>query len=224
MKIIKLLLAIIPILCVTNLCWAQSNVPEANRENTEWTDIWLTNCKKNDKPHVLLVGDSITKGYYDGVTKKLKGKAYTGRLATSLCAGDPAFIPTLKATLLQVKFDVIHFNNGLHGIDYTEDQYKKGYRDAIDATREIQPEAKLIIALSTPLKKGSNKAALNPRIDERNRIVTEIAKSIGAEIDDLNTPMRNHPEYYRDPYHFKGNAIIIQASKVSEIILKTLIK
>jgi hypothetical protein len=111
--------------CTSNILAAGTAVPQANRENTEWTDVWLTNCTKTDKPRVLLIGDSITKGYYGHVEKKLRGKAYTGRLATSLCAGDPAYIPTLKAVLLQTDFDVIHFNNGLHGTQYTEPQYKK---------------------------------------------------------------------------------------------------
>lgn len=124
---------------------------------------------------------------------------------------------------MQLKFDVIHINNGLHGVDYTEEEYKKGYSEAIEAIQKIQPDAKIIIALSTPLKKGSAKDCINPRIDERNKIVTEIAKSIGAKINDLHTPMRDHPEYYRDPYHFKGNAAEIQAEQVANIILESIV-
>ena len=208
----------------SNLYAAQTEIPAARREMIEWTDVWLTNCNKSNKPHVLLVGDSITKGYYRGVVTQLKGKAYTGRLATSLCVADPAYIPTLKAVLLQVKFDVIHFNNGLHGIDYTEEQYAEGYRAAIKAIKSIQPDAKIVITLSTPLKKDSNKAYLNPRIDKRNQIATKIAEDTGAAIDDLNTPMRNHPEYHSDPYHYKGKAIAIQAAQVAKSITSVLKK
>jgi lysophospholipase L1-like esterase len=206
------------IVCQPMLAARKTSIPKAQREATEWTDIWLTSCTKADKPRVLLVGDSITKNYYNGVVKNLRSQAYVGRMATSLCAADPAYVPTLKAVLLQVKFDVIHFNNGLHGVGYTEEEYAKGYQEAIETIRKMQPEAKIIITLSTPLKKGSNKDNLNPRVDERNRIVSKIAKSIGAEIDDLNTPMRNHPEYHRDAYHYKGDAVGIQARLVAESI------
>ena len=62
----------------------------ALREGTEWTHLWLSNADKKDKPHVLLVGDSITKAYADGVTRELASRAYVGHLTTSLCVCDPA--------------------------------------------------------------------------------------------------------------------------------------
>jgi len=220
------------IICLALALWAfpqnaalggvKTVIPDARRESIEWTDVWIPGGNKSDKSHVLLVGDSITKGYYGGVEKRLKGRAYVARMATSLCLGDPAFIPSLKAVLLQVKFDVIHFNNGLHGIEYTGDEYRTGFEEAARLIRKMQPEAKIIIALSTPLKKGSPKAKLNPLVDERNRIAKNIAESLGAPVDDLNSPMREHPEYYRDPYHYKGPAIGIQAEQVAGMIGKVL--
>ena len=46
------------------------------RERIEWADIWVTDADKSDLPRVLLIGDSITRGYFDGVEKPLAGKAY----------------------------------------------------------------------------------------------------------------------------------------------------
>ena len=197
-------------------------IPPAQREFIEWTDLWIPGADKSDKPRVLLVGDSVTKGYYNNVEKLLKADAYVGRLATSLCAGDPAFIPTLKAALMQAEFDVIHFNNGLHGVGYSEKEYAAGYRAAIQAIRQLQPKAKIVVALTTPLKKASSKDNLNPRIDERNRIAKIIAKEIAAPIDDLNTPLRNHPELHRDAYHFNQSGIAVQAKQVARAIRKVL--
>ena len=199
-------------------------VPPAKREFIEWTDVWIPGADKSDKPKVLLIGDSITKGYYGKVDALLKADAYTARLATSLCAADPAFLPTLEAVLMQTNFDVIHFNNGLHGVDYTEEQYADGYRAALETIRKLQPKAKIIVTLSTPLKKGSPKESLNPRIDERNRIAEKLAKEFHAAIDDLNTPMRKHPEYHRDPYHYKAPAIAIQAEQVAKSVRAALKK
>ena len=34
------------------------------REYIEWSDIWIPGANKTDLPHVLLIGNSITRGYY----------------------------------------------------------------------------------------------------------------------------------------------------------------
>src|SRR5450756_2452629 len=92
------------------------------RENTEWLDVWLPNSNDHDLPRVLLIGDSITRGYGKQVEANLKGKAYVGRLATSKSLGDPALLDEVALVLRQIKFDVIHFNNGMHGHAYTEEE------------------------------------------------------------------------------------------------------
>lgn len=48
------------------------------REYIEWSDVWLTGANQTDKPHVLLLGNSITRGYHPKVEKLLEGKAYVG--------------------------------------------------------------------------------------------------------------------------------------------------
>ncbi len=194
----------------------------ALRENIEWTHLWLTGADKKDKPHVLLVGDSITKAYADGVTRDLARQAYVGSLTTSLCVCDPAFEPTLQAALAQGDFAVIHFNNGLHGVGYTEAQYQAGYEKALKLIRKTQPQAKIIIALSTPLKPGSDKAKLNPRIDQRNASAIALAKTIGAPIDDLSGLMKEHAGYYTDPYHYQGKGIALQVTAVAAAVRKEL--
>jgi len=46
---------------------------EPIRERIEWIDIWVTAADKDDLPRVLFVGDSITRGYFGGVEKRLAG-------------------------------------------------------------------------------------------------------------------------------------------------------
>ena len=41
---------------------------------------------------VLLLGNSITRGYHPKVEKLLEGKAYVGRLSGSKSVGDPALL------------------------------------------------------------------------------------------------------------------------------------
>lgn len=96
---------------------------EPIRERIEWIDIWVTDADKDEIPRVLLVGDSITRGYFGGVEKQLAGKAYCARQTTSKCVSDPTFNDDLLLLLKQYKFSAIHFNNGLHGWGYSEEQY-----------------------------------------------------------------------------------------------------
>jgi hypothetical protein len=70
---------------------------------------------KKGLPQVLLLGDSITEAYYKDAAADLKGKAYVGYVASSLSVGDPMLPKQIALILSNYKFDVIHFNNGLHG-------------------------------------------------------------------------------------------------------------
>jgi len=202
----------------------QKQNPETpiHRERIEWCNVWLTDNDQTDLPRVLLVGDSITQQYYENVSQQMSGKVYCGRLTTSACVADPVFELQLRSVLEQYQFDVIHFNNGLHGVDYTEPEYRQGYQRALTLIREKQPAAKMIVALSTPTRPGGPKADLIPRMEARNRIARQLAETVNAPVNDLFTPMQNHPEYYRDEYHFRGDAIKIQSKQVAGAILEIL--
>lgn len=192
------------------------------REGTEWCDIWIPSATSDALPRVLLVGDSITKGYYNSAARNLKGKAVCARLATSACISDPAFHMQLAAMFNGYNYSVIHFNNGLHGFGYTEEEYRVGYEMVLKSIKKEAPKAKLILALSTPLKSNSNSNSLNPRVDARNKIVRELAGKYGAEINDLHAISKGHPAYYRDAYHYKLEAIELQGKQVGEVVAKAL--
>jgi lysophospholipase L1-like esterase len=192
--------------------------PKIERENIEWCDVWIPGATNTNKPRVLLVGDSITKGYYKVASDQLGEKATCTRFATSACVADPAFHVQLEALLSQYTFALIHFNNGLHGVGYTEEEYQAGYEKALKTIQKHSPSTKLILALSTPLNEKSSANGLNPRIDERNRIVRALAKTYGAAVNDLHSISKGHPEYYTDAYHYKAAAIELQGKQVAEAI------
>ena len=193
-----------------------------HREPSEWCNVWIPNNNRNDYPRVLLVGDSIAQGYYNGVAKKMSGKAYCARLITSASVADPMFALQLRSVIEQYPFDVIHFNNSLHGLNYTEEEYKREYEKALTLISKALPKAKIIIALSTPTKTGGSKKHLIARMEARNKIALELAKQNKLKITDLFTPMHGHPEYYRDDYHFHRKAIAIQADLVAQAITEIL--
>jgi len=76
-------------------------------------------------PRVLLIGDSISMGYTLDVRELLKGKANVHRIPTN---GGPTTngLKNIQAWLGDSKWDVIHFNWGLHDLKYiAEDPSKR---------------------------------------------------------------------------------------------------
>src|ERR1043166_7575186 len=116
------------------------------REAIEWCDIWISNANETNLPRVLLIGDSIARDYYPEVEKRLAGKAFVARLATSRFVADPVLLKEIELVLSQEKFDVIHFNNGMHGWQHSEAEYREAFPKFIKALRKHAPRAKLIWA------------------------------------------------------------------------------
>ena len=75
-------------------------------------------------PRVLLIGDSISMGYTLDVREMLKGKANVHRIPTN---GGPTTngLKNIKDWLGDSKWDVIHFNWGLHDLKYIQDDPSK---------------------------------------------------------------------------------------------------
>jgi len=207
-----------PVLMMTPLVSADEPV----RERIEWIDIWVTDDDKNDLPRVLLVGDSITRGYFSGVEQHLKGKAYCARLTTSKCVSDPTFNSDLQLLLKQYDFSVIHFNNGLHGWGYSEAEYQKGLQNTLSALKEHANNAKLIWATSTPVNKGTAPKSFSERaerIPARNQIAAEIMEAHDVPTNDLFGPVEQHLEWFSpDGVHFNTKGKAAQAKQVAESV------
>jgi hypothetical protein len=190
----------------------------SSRESIEWCDIWISHANETNLPRVLLIGDSITRDYYHGVEKCLEGKAYVGRLSTSRFVSDPVLLQEIALVLDNTKFDIIHFNNGMHGWQHSEAEYQSAFPEFLKTIRAHAPQAKLIFATTTPLKESKpadSLAASDERIEQRNRIALECIRRMDVAVDDLNAFMRGHPEYHSDNVHFNTQGIQIQAGQVA---------
>lgn len=193
------------------------------REYIEWSDIWIPGANKTELPHVLLIGNSITRGYYEKVEQAFQGKAYVGRLSTSKSVGDPALIEEIALILKNTKFDIIHFNNGLHGFDYTEEEYDKSFPQLIKVIRKHAPKAKLIWATITPVRTGEDMkefAPITERLKVRNQIALKYINRAGIEINDLWSTVIDHPEYYAggDGTHPVEEGYSVLATQVVSVI------
>jgi lysophospholipase L1-like esterase len=199
-----------------------------SREGIEWCDIWISHANETNLPRVLLIGDSITRGYYLAVEKRLGGKAYVARLTTSAFLSDPMFTQQIAMVLDNIKFDVIQFNNGMHGWQHSEAEYRKAFPNFIETIQKHAPNAKLIWASTTPLRPSTNsppttlKSASSERIITRNAIALEFVRAKRIVVNDLYTPALGRGELYTDGVHFNKEGIATQADLVTSQVEKLL--
>jgi len=205
---------------------ASAEERHVSREAIEWCNIWIPDANGTKLRRVLLIGDSITQGYYPKVAERLKGKASVARLTTSKSIGDPALLAEVALVLDQCRFDVVHFNNGLHGWGYSEAEYRKCFPELVATICKHAPTAKLIWATTTPMRKTADLASVaegTSRVKARNQIAEEFVSREGIAVDDLYGLVKDHPEYWsRDGVHFNGKGIEVQAEQVSRRIVEGL--
>jgi lysophospholipase L1-like esterase len=200
--------------------------PHIAREAIEWCSIWIPDANDTKLPRVLLIGDSITAGYGPKVADALKGKASVARLTTSKSIGDPALLAEVALVLGQCRFDVVHFNNGLHGWGYSEDEYQKHFPELLAAIRKHAPQAKLIWATITPMRQAGKLDVIaegTKRVQARNKIAQDIVAHEKLAVNDLYGLVKDHPEYWSpDGVHFNAQGIGAQVEQVTKRITEAL--
>jgi acyl-CoA thioesterase-1 len=142
-------------------------------------------------PRVLLIGDSISMGYTIPTRKLLGGKANVHRIPEN---GGPTTngLAKLVSWLGDSRWDVIHFNWGLHDLRLGEDgkhqvpveEYEKNLRELVKRLKATG--AGLIWASTTPVPEGTLSP---PRRSEDVLVYNAAAKRVMDEnqipIDDL---------------------------------------
>lgn len=210
-------------LIVPALSYAQI-VAQTIPEKIEWT--WADRPEHPDPalPNVLLIGDSITRAYYGETSRLLQGHANCYLFATSASSGDPRLPIQISevAAILPHPFAVIHFNNGMHGWSYTEQQYGGGLPQLVATVRKLSPSSTLIWASTTPIRKPTNAGATNARVDERNRLAIAVMQQRHIQVDNQNGLMLQHQDLHQDDVHFTAAGSALQAQQVAELILKAL--
>ena len=212
---------------LTTSLFAQSKRNKVKYEGTEWTNIWIPSANKNDLPRVLLIGNSITQGYYNFVKDSLQGKAYVARYTTSRGIIDPVLFKEIKTIIQYHKFTVIHFNNGLHGYEYTPEQYETGLKKLVKVLKKYGQGAELIGATSTrvlPGFKSWKSDEYNQKlIETRNRIMIKVCRENNIEVDDLYEVTKDHPEWFSaDKIHYKKIGFEKLGNQVTNYISKKL--
>ena len=180
-------------------------------------------------PRVLLIGDSISIGYTNATRALLQGKANVLRIPAN---GGPTSrgLEFLGQWLGTGKWDVIHFNWGLHDLkrlkdgkmditaewQVSEEQYAKNLETLVQQLKATG--ARLIWASTTPVPEGANGRMMGDEV-KTNAIAEGIMKKHGIPIDDLYGhvfPVLSQNQRPRD-VHFteEGSAFLAKAVAAS---------
>ena len=199
-------------------CPVSANV--RGHENIEWSTYYgfhLTD-KNRHLPRVLLVGDSICNGYQAGVARALEGKMNVSYWISSYCVTSPGYLKRLELCLDEAKYDVVHFNNGLHSLGTPTDDWAKGLEAALRLIREKQPSARIVWATSTPLKDPGRTA----KARALNVAAADVVKRLGGiETNDLFTLLDplDREQNWSDTYHHKAPVRAKEAEQVAASVM-----
>jgi acyl-CoA thioesterase-1 len=140
---------------------------------------------------VLLIGDSISIGYTIPVRKLLAGTANVHRIPEN-AAFTGHGLKQLEGWLGGGKWDVIHFNFGLHDLKRMEDgntqvsvaDYEANLRRIVGRLK--QTGAVLVFATTTPVPEGKVSPHRVPGdVAKYNEAALRVMKENGIAIDDL---------------------------------------
>jgi lysophospholipase L1-like esterase len=154
-------------------------------------------------PRVLLIGDSVSRGYTQAARKALAGKANVHR-APENCGPTANGLKKLDVWLGDGKWDVIHFNFGIHDRATPLADYTQRLDQLIE--RMQKTDAKLVWCSTTPIPDDAAKKQSAVSIVERNQAAAEVMKKRGIATDDLFTAITPHLAEMQNPNDVHFNA------------------
>lgn len=188
------------------------------KEYSEWVNTWCDAAPENDLPRVLLVGDSITRGYQDKVRELLKGVCRVDYLATSYAVDSKIYNVLLENFYKDSDYCLVHFNHGLHGAHMTVRTYKSRLKKLL-----CRLNAKTILATSTVVYEPGNEKlhkAWARRLEGRNAALKQLADELGYQINDLFEESLAVPKECRakDGTHYEAEGYALLAARVANAI------
>ncbi|MEY4273035.1 MAG: hypothetical protein RL250_1901 [Verrucomicrobiota bacterium] len=133
-------------------------------------------------PRVLLIGDSVSRGYTLPARAALAGVANVHR-APANCGPTAAGLKNLEVWLGEGKWDVIHFNFGIHDRATPPADYVKRLEEIV--ARLERTGAKLVWASTTPIPDNPAQKQTARSIVDRNALAAEVMRKHGIPVDDL---------------------------------------
>jgi hypothetical protein len=175
-------------------------------------------------PRVLLIGDSVSRGYTLAARAALGGKANVHR-APENCGPTANGIKKMDVWLGEGKWDVIHFNFGIHDRKTSNKDYEERLELIVKQLKATG--AKLIWATTTPIPPDTKDGPeASTAIIEKNHIAADIMKKNMVHVNDLFAFITPQLSKVQNPMdvHFKGEGYDMLGRQVAlkiEEILKT---
>lgn len=162
----------------------------------------------SEMPKVLIIGDSISIGYLPFAREMMAGEAMVTRPFDANgepenCQGTTNGVAHIGKWIGKERWDVIHFNFGLHDIKHVKPdtgknsnnpsdpqqadvvQYKENLAEIVNTLKATN--AKLVFATTTPYPDTVSKPLRTPGMPERyNRAAIAIMKRNGIPVNDLH--------------------------------------
>ncbi len=168
-------------------------------------------------PRVLLIGDSVSRGYTQPTRAALAGVANVHR-APANCGPTASGVKNLEVWLGTGKWDVIHFNFGIHDRGTPAADYV-GRLEAI-VVRLEKTGARLVWASTTPIPDNPAQKQTARSIVEKNALAAEVMRKHGIPTDDLFaalTPRLTELQNLND-VHFTGAGYEFLGAQVAAAI------
>ena len=120
------------------------------------------------------------------------------------------------------KWDVIHFNFGIHDQHAPLADYEERLEKIV--ARLQKTAAKLVWASTTPIPKDEAKKQTPESIVERNAVAMRVMKRHGIAVDDLFAFITPHLATVQNPHdvHFNGKGYDLLGTQVAEAALESL--
>jgi len=168
---------------------------------------WMRAMSTADLPNVLIIGDSISIGYTPFVKKDLEGIANVSRPLfengkNENCQGTTYGLHHIDKWIGMKKWDLIHFNFGLHDLKHVDSvtgknsdnpkdpyqadrkEYKKNLSEIVKKLKDT--DAILIFATTTPYPDNLKGSMRDPGLSKKyNKVAIKVMKKNNILINDL---------------------------------------
>jgi len=233
MRLIVAMMVVACVLAAANAASAGAKEPKKRAPNPAMQPVE----DKEGLPRVLLIGDSISIGYTVPVRKLLEGKANVHRPLTN-CGPTTNGLKGIDQWLGDGKWDVIHFNWGLHDLKYIDakggltgvdkgtqqvpiDQYEANLDKLVERLKKTG--AKLIWCSTTPVPEGAAGRVVGDSA-KYNAAAKKVMDKHGVATDDLYAFAEPRLAEIQLPanVHFKPEGSQALAEQVAKSILAAL--
>lgn len=194
----------------------------SKKEYNEWIRSMCSEATCKGKPRILLIGDSICDGYQSVVRSKLAGICFVDYVATSYTLDSKVFDTLVSGLVKDSDYDLIHINQGLHGIHLNKTSYKARLKRLLSKFK-----TKVVVATTTPAYKEGNKINhpdWSKKIKVRNEAVFEISNEMNLPVNDLYSVAKTLKitDRAKDGIHYEPSGYEILGDAIAKIIKEQL--